>query len=75
MPKRFAARAVTRNTIKRVTRELFRQGTFAAADCIVRLSRPVNRKDDPATSVALKHALREELTRLFQSPRLSEPRS
>lgn len=72
VPKRFAARAVTRNTIKRITREVFRQGRFAAADCVVRLNKPVNRKDEPATSAALKRALREELTRLFQSQRLPE---
>ena len=72
--KRYAPRAVTRNTIKRITRELFRQSQFASVDCIVRLSKPVNKKNDPATSVALKTALQEELTRLFQSQRLPGPR-
>jgi len=65
--KRFAPRAVTRNTIKRVTRELFRQASLPAIDCIVRLSKPVNSKSGPARSAALKAALRTELTRLFQS--------
>jgi ribonuclease P protein component len=37
--KRFAPRAVTRNTIKRVTRELFRTNEIVAVDCIVRLAR------------------------------------
>jgi ribonuclease P protein component len=71
--KRFAPRAVTRNTIKRVTRELFRTTPLPALDCIVRLSSPVNKKDGPATNTALKTALRAELTRLFasQSPRPS----
>jgi ribonuclease P protein component len=65
--KRFAPRAVTRNTIKRVTRELFRQMSLPAIDCIVRLSKPVNTKRDPATSAPLKAVLRAELTRLLAS--------
>ena len=65
--KRFAPRAVTRNTIKRVTRELFRTTPLPALDCIVRLARPVNGKDGPATSSALKALLRAELARLFAS--------
>jgi ribonuclease P protein component len=74
--KRFAPRAVTRNTIKRVTRELFRVTPLPALDCIVRLSRPVNAKDAPATGAALKAQLRAELTRLFASqtrPRKAAP--
>lgn len=67
--KRFAPRAVTRNTIKRVTRELFRQAELPPVDCIVRLSKPVNSKAGPATSASLKSALRAELLRLFQSQR------
>jgi ribonuclease P protein component len=63
--KRFAPRAVTRNTIKRVTRELFRQAQLPALDCIVRLSKPVNSKAGPATSARLKAELRSELTRLL----------
>ncbi|KAF1048298.1 MAG: Ribonuclease P protein component [Herbaspirillum frisingense] len=63
--KRFAPRAVTRNTIKRATRELFRQTSLPAVDCIVRLSRPVNTKSNPATTAALKAALRAELAQLF----------
>ncbi len=65
--KRFAPRAVTRNTIKRVTRELFRVAQLPAIDCVVRLARPVNSKDGPATTAALKAALRVELARLFSS--------
>src|SRR5438067_9706039 len=69
--KRFAPRAVTRNTIKRITRELFRTTPMPALDCIVRLSRPVNTKAGPATNAALKALLRVELARLFasQAPR------
>ncbi len=69
--KRFAPRAVTRNTIKRVTRELFRQSVLPAVDCIVRLSRPVNDKRQPATNAALKTQLRSELQQLFSSPALT----
>lgn len=65
--KRLAPRAVTRNTIKRVTRELFRQTALPSIDCIVRLSQSVNTKKGPATTASLKVALREELTRLFAS--------
>jgi ribonuclease P protein component len=73
--KRFAPRAVTRNTIKRVTRELFRVSPLPAIDCIVRLSRPVNSKDGPATTRALKVELRTEIARLFasQAPRPAKP--
>ena len=65
--KRFAPRAVTRNTIKRVTRELFRVAKLPAIDCIVRLSRPVNTKQGPATTAALKAVLRLEIARLLGS--------
>ncbi len=69
--KRFAPRAVTRNTIKRVTRELFRVAQLPAVDCIVRLARPVNTKQGPATTAALKATLRAEIKNLFlsQAPR------
>ena len=70
--KRFAPRAVTRNTIKRVTRELFRQAALPPIDCIVRLSKPVNTKAGPATSATLKAALRIELAKLFLSQRVPE---
>lgn len=65
--KRFAPRAVTRNVIKRVTRELFRVAKLPPIDCVVRLSRPVNAKDGPATTAALKVELRTEIMRLFSS--------
>jgi ribonuclease P protein component len=73
--KRFAPRAVTRNTIKRITRELFRTMPLPAFDCIVRLSRPVNTKAGPATNAALKALLHTELARLFasQAPRPRKP--
>lgn len=65
--KRFAPRAVTRNTIKRVTRELFRQAALPAIDCIVRLSKPVNSKAKPASSAQLKAELHSELAQLLRS--------
>ena len=72
--KRFAPRAATRNTIKRITRELFRTTGLPAIDCVVRLSRPVNSKDGPATTAKLKAELRVELTRLFSAQaRLGRP--
>ena len=39
VPKRFAARAVVRNRIRRLAREAFRlsQGSIGAQDCVVRL--------------------------------------
>jgi ribonuclease P protein component len=70
--KRFAPRAVTRNTIKRVTRELFRQCRLPAIDCIVRLSRPINAKSDPAVTARLKAALRTELRALLHSQSKAE---
>jgi ribonuclease P protein component len=73
--KRFAPRAVTRNTIKRITRELFRTTPLPGIDCIVRLSRPVNTKAGPATNAALKTLLHAELARLFasQAPKPRKP--
>jgi ribonuclease P protein component len=68
--KRFAPRAVTRNTIKRMTRELFRQSALPAIDCIVRLSNPVNSKAAPATTSRLKAELRRELTQLLHSHKI-----
>jgi len=67
--KRLAPRAVTRNTIKRIARECFRQTEVVAVDCIIRLSRPVNQKIDPATSTALKTRLRQELAPMLQTLR------
>lgn len=63
--KRLAPRAVTRNTIKRLTRELFRQADLPQVDCIVRLSQPVNTRRGPATTAGLKRELRAELVRLL----------
>ena len=67
--KRLAPRAVTRNTVKRMTRELFRQAALPPVDCIVRLSKPVNTKAGPATSAGLHRLLKLELLQLFGSQR------
>jgi ribonuclease P protein component len=65
--KRLAPRAVTRNTIKRVTRELFRLAELPAMDFVVRLATSVNSRAGAATSTALRKSLRQELSTLFQS--------
>ncbi len=70
--KRLAPRAVTRNTVKRMTRELFRQIRLPAIDCIVRLSRPVNTKAGPATTAGLRRLLHAELIQLFAARKLPE---
>ena len=67
--KRLAPRAVTRNTVKRMTRELFRVAALPPIDCIVRLSKPVNVKTGPATNRQLKLLLRNELMQVFASQR------
>ena len=72
--KRFAPRAATRNTIKRVTRELFRVSALPALDCVVRLSKAVNSKAGPATTAQLKTELRIELLRLFASQSSLKPK-
>ncbi|HEY4542157.1 MAG TPA: ribonuclease P protein component [Noviherbaspirillum sp.] len=73
--KRFAPRAVTRNTIKRIAREIFRLSSLSAYDCILRLSRPVNAKSDPATTRGLKAVLHRELQDLLRRPLDSAARS
>lgn len=68
--KRLAPRAVTRNTIKRITREIFRRADMRRCDYIVRLSAPVNAKSQPATGVLLKAELKQELLTLLSSQTL-----
>ena len=65
--KRLAPRAVTRNMIKRIARELFRKADLQAVDCIVRLSKPVARRPQSASTQALRVTLADELGRLLQS--------
>lgn len=68
VPKRWARRAVTRNTIKR---QIYQVGSdfesrLPAAAHVVRLRSGFDRKQFiSATSDALKHAVRGELQQLF----------
>lgn len=73
--KRLAPRAVTRNAIKRAARECFRQMPLAPFDCIVRLTRAVNSKAEPARNTRLQALLHAELRQLFDLDTLRpEPR-
>ena len=65
--KRLAARAVTRNMIKRLARELFRKSELVNSDFIIRLNAPVVHRDQSASSRAGKLALAAELTELMKS--------
>ena len=65
--KRLAPRAVTRNTVKRATREVFRLTPLPPIDCIVRLSKAVNTRAQSATTAAIRAMLHAELVRLFAS--------
>ncbi len=70
--KRLAPRAVTRNMIKRLAREMFRKTELINSDCIIRLSAPVVQRDRSAASRQHKVALAAELAQLMMSQR---PRS
>ena len=66
--KRLAPRAVTRNTVKRAVREGFRQNPRlreCGLDCVVRLSKALNSKSDPACTDALQSVLHLEVQALF----------
>jgi len=68
IPKRWARRAVTRNTIRRQIYEVarLRAPTLPEAGLVVRLRSEFSRKQFvSATSVALKQAVRQELATLF----------
>jgi ribonuclease P protein component len=65
--KRLAPRAVTRNAIKRITREIFRQTTLPAMDCIVRLSKPLGTRPQSASSRQQKRLIYGEVSELFYS--------
>ena len=69
--KRLAPRAVTRNTVKRAVREVFRQSDVLGAlglDCVVRLSKSLNTKAEPARTAVIKHMLHKEVLALFAIP-------
>ena len=63
--KRFASRAATRNTIKRICREVFRRAQLPDGDYIVRLSGSPVVKGEPAAGKNLKQKLKSELAELF----------
>jgi ribonuclease P protein component len=65
--KRLAPRAVTRNLVKRIAREIFRKAELKGVDCIVRLSQPLAKRPKPASTRALRATVGAELSRLMQS--------
>jgi len=65
--KRFAPRAATRNTIKRVAREIFRRANMRHCDYIVRQTAPFGTKSQPASGQWLKTELQQELLSLLSS--------
>jgi ribonuclease P protein component len=66
LPKRWAKRAVTRNTIKRQVYTVSEAARLPAAAYLVRLRVGFDRAQFPsAASDALKRAVRGELTQLF----------
>ena len=64
--KRLAQRAVTRNMIKRIAREVFRLATLPEIDCIIRLTTPVVARGQSASSSSGKLALASELKELLE---------
>ncbi|MET3108767.1 ribonuclease P protein component [Oxalobacteraceae bacterium GrIS 2.11] len=69
--KRLAPRAVTRNAVKRAVREGFRQSELLSTlglDCVVRLSKSLGSKSEPACSVDIQAVLFDEVKKLFAIP-------
>ncbi len=67
LPKRWAKRAVTRNTIKRQVYSVSHAANLSPAAYIVRLRAGFDRAQfRSATSDALKHVVRGEITQLFE---------
>lgn len=65
--KRLAPRAVTRNMIKRLARELFRKACLPPVDCIIRLTKAVGTPAQSAASRDKKRRIGGELSRLLLS--------
>ncbi len=63
--KRLAPRAVTRNLIKRLAREIFRKASLGGVDCIVRLSQAPVRRPSSAATRSLRVTLGAELQDLL----------
>ena len=69
--KRLAPRSVTRNTVKRAVREGFRQSELLRSlglDCVVRLSKAVGNKQQPACTPDIQALLFNEVLSLFAIP-------
>ena len=71
--KRLAHRAVTRNMIKRLAREIFRTSALSGIDCIIRLSAPVVTRQQSASSSSCKTTLAAELRQLLSTDRQTLP--
>ena len=65
--KRLAQRAVTRNMIKRIAREIFRRSESTSTDCIIRLTNSLMSRKQSASSKSCKIALTAELRNLLSS--------
>ncbi len=63
--KRLAPRAVTRNLIKRLAREVFRKASLGGVDCIVRLNQAPVRRQSSAATRTLRVMLGAELQDLL----------
>jgi len=69
--KRLAPRAVTRNAVKRAVREGFRQSELLQTlglDCVVRLSKSMGSKAEPARTADMQAILFGEVMELFAIP-------
>jgi len=69
--KRLAPRAVTRNAVKRAVREGFRQSELLSTlglDCVVRLSKSLGGKKQPACTADIQALLFKEVMALFAIP-------
>ena len=66
--KKLAPRAVTRNAVKRAVREGFRQSDVLRSmglDCVVRLSKSLVGKQQPACTASMQSTLVREVVSLF----------
>lgn len=70
--KRLAPRAVTRNMIKRLAREMFRKSSLVSNDFIIRLNAPVVQRNQSASSRTCKIMLIAELMQLMKSQHLRQ---
>jgi ribonuclease P protein component len=68
IPKRLVKRAVDRNKIKRMARELFGVGLFGAADCVIKLRQAVGKKTRAKLRESERISLRTKLKELAKCP-------